>query len=326
MPTVTPRVFAVVLALSAGVRCAPVAAQASAGVSTIYLKEGGVIRGQVLDDADPSGVRIKSLKSGTTFMLKSSWIDSIVKPTSTPPSTAPQVQAAPVSVAATPPAAKSVTAPAPAPAPLPAPVAPPAPKVTAPPAATVDALDPPPEAAQAAPAPAPIAPAPPPAESKKAEPTSASRSTKFPHWYVGGGGSAYTGTDGSSAGIGYAGMLAYAAGLGSMTQVRIGANGSYWSDNVLDVNFYDVTGTFDLLVGRRSPRFIAPYGLIGGLGGTRSVSPPAGFTGYSRSPLYGARIGGGVDSRRFYVEVSYQRVWVDGLASGYVPFIFGFRF
>jgi hypothetical protein len=325
MPTVTPRVFAVVLALSAGVQCAPLAAQANAGVSTIYLKEGGVIRGQVLDDADPSGVRIKSLKSGTTFMLKSSWIDSIVKPTATPPS-APQVQAAPVSVAAAAPVAKSVVVAEPAapPAPnvdAPAPVhsdpLPPKPAVAAP---MVDGLEPPPAPTHE------TAPAPAPAASKKAEPTSASRSTRFPHWYVGGGGSAYTGSAGSSTDIGYTGMLAYAAGMGSMTQVRIGGAGSYWNDNALDVNVYDLTGTLDLLVGRRSPRFIAPYGLIGGVGGTRAVSPPAGFTGYSRSPLYGGRIGGGINSRRLYVEVSYQRVWVDGSTSGYVPFILGFRF
>jgi hypothetical protein len=326
MPTVTPRVFAAVLALSAAVRCTPAAAQASAGISTIYLKEGGVIRGQILDDTDPSGVRIKSLKSGTTFLLKSAWIDSIVKPTTPPPAT-PQVQAAPVSVAAATPVAKSVSAPAA----VSEPVAPPAPKVTAPAhsdplppkpavaAPMVDGLEPPPSTHATPPAPAPAA-------SKKSEPTSASRSTKFPHWYVGGGGSAATGTDGSTADIGYTGMLAYSAGLGSMTQMRFGGNGSYWSDNVLDGNFYDLTGTLDLLVGRKNPSFIAPYGLIGGLGGTRSVSPPPGFTGYSRSPLYGARLGGGINSRRIFVEVSYQRVWVNGVASGYVPFLFGFRF
>ena len=51
-----------------------------------------------------------------------------------------------------------------------------------------------------------------------------------------------------------------------------------------------------------------------------------GFAGYARNPLYGARVGGGLNSRRIFVEVSYQKVWVDGTTSGYVPFVFGFRF
>ena len=55
-------------------------------------------------------------------------------------------------------------------------------------------------------------------------------------------------------------------------------------------------------------------------------SPPPGFVGYARNPLYGGRIGAGLNSRRIFVEVSYQKVWVDGATQGYVPFVFGFRF
>jgi hypothetical protein len=71
---------------------------------------------------------------------------------------------------------------------------------------------------------------------------------------------------------------------------------------------------------------VAPYGVIGGVGGVRNASPPPGFTGYARNPLYGARIGAGLNSRRIFLEVSYQKVWVAGTTSGYVPFVFGFRF
>ncbi len=126
--------------------------------------------------------------------------------------------------------------------------------------------------------------------------------------------------------IGYSGMLAYAAGIGSITQMRLGGQGSYWAASSSDANFYDMLGTLDLLVGKRIPGFIAPYGLIGGVGGVRNTSPPPGFIGYARNPLYGGRIGGGVNSRRIFAEVSYQKVWVDGTSSGYVPFVFGFRF
>ena len=131
---------------------------------------------------------------------------------------------------------------------------------------------------------------------------------------------------GTNTDIGYSGMLAYAAGVGSMTQMRLGGAGNYWSANSTDANAYDVTGTLDLLVGKRIPSFIAPYGLIGGVGGVRNTSPPPGFVGYARNPLYGARIGGGLNSRRIFVEVTYQKVWVDGATQGYVPFVFGFRF
>ncbi len=131
---------------------------------------------------------------------------------------------------------------------------------------------------------------------------------------------------GTNTDIGYSGMLAYAAGVGNMTQMRLGGAGNYWSASSTDANAYDVTGTLDLLVGKRIPSFIAPYGLIGGVGGVRNSSPPPGFVGYARNPLYGARIGGGLNSRRIFVEVTYQKVWVDGATQGYVPFVFGFRF
>ena len=111
-----------------------------------------------------------------------------------------------------------------------------------------------------------------------------------------------------------------------MTQLRLGAAGNYWSASASDANAYDMTGTLDLLIGKRIPSFIAPYGLIGGVGGVRNVSPPPGFTGYASNPLYGGRVGGGLNSRRIFIEVSYQKVWVDGTRSGYVPFVFGFRF
>ena len=130
----------------------------------------------------------------------------------------------------------------------------------------------------------------------------------------------------SSTGIGFSGMLAYGAGVSQITQLRLGGAGNYWTVNSVDANVYDVTGTLDLLIGKRIPNFIAPYGLIGGVGGVRSVSPPPGFTGSTRNPLYGGRVGGGLNSRRIFVEVSYQKVWVDGTTSGYVPFVFGFRF
>jgi len=165
-----------------------------------------------------------------------------------------------------------------------------------------------------------------------AQPAKASKSTaekkpaKFSHWYVGGGGSAPTGAMGTGTDIGYTGMLAYAAGVGNITQLRLGGAGNYWAESSTDANFYDLTGTFDVLIGKRIPGFVAPYGVVGGVGGVRNTSPPPGFVGYARNPLYGARIGGGLNSRRIFIEVTYQKVWVAGTTSGYVPFVFGFRF
>ena len=51
------------------------APQASA---LIYLKEGAVIRGQVLADNGPNGLRIRSQKSGATFVVPRKDIDSVV--------------------------------------------------------------------------------------------------------------------------------------------------------------------------------------------------------------------------------------------------------
>lgn len=338
MPTFTPRIAVVLVSLSTLGGTVPLAAQGTPAMATVYLKEGGVIHGQILSDSDPNGVRIKSQKSGTVFLLKSVWIDSIVKAPTTPvqtvapaptpaavaatPSTvAPSAVAvsavavsAPAKAAVVPSApAPSAVAPSAAPASAPASSAPPPPKpvVTAP---VVDGLEPPPAAAAAA------------QPAKAGKSTAEKKPAKFSHWYVGGGGSAPTGDMGTVTDIGYSGMLAYAAGVGNMTQMRLGGAGNYWSASSSDANFYDVTGTLDLLVGRRIPGFIAPYGLIGGVGGVRNTSPPPGFTGYARDALYGARIGGGLNSRRIFVEVTYQQVWVAGESSGYVPFVFGFRF
>lgn len=323
MPTFTPRLAVVLVALSAMSTAAPLAAQGTpAPMATVYLKEGGVIHGQILNENDPNGVRIKSAKSGTVFLLKTVWIDSIVKAPSAPPAPVQPAPAQPTPstpptslvsapAASTPPSAPptvaTTTAPAPS-APLPA-----KPVVAAP---VVDALDPPPAQPVSAPA---------------AKPTSSKgnaekKPAKFSHWYVGGGGSAPTGEMGDVTDIGYSGMLAYASGVGKMTQLRLGGAGNYWSASTGDANFYDVTGTFDVLVGKRIPGFLAPYGLLGGVGGVRNTSPPPGFVGYARNPLYGARVGAGLNSRRIFLEVSYQKVWVDGTSSGYVPFVFGFRF
>jgi hypothetical protein len=331
MPTFTPRLAVVLVALSAIGGAVPLAAQGTPAMATVYLKEGGVIQGQILNENDPNGVRIKSAKSGTTFVLKTVWIDSIVKAPAPPAPAAAPAPAAPapkpvapmaVAVAAPSVAAPVVSAPAaPAPAltavaaPVPSAVPvkseplPPKPSVPAP---VVDGLGPPPAAAAA------------PAKASKS--SAEKKPAKFSHWYVGGGGSAPTGAMGTSTDIGYSGMLAYAAGIGKMTQMRIGGAGNYWAESSSDANFYDVTGTLDLLIGKRIPGFIAPYGLIGGVGGVRNTSPPPGFIGYARNPLYGGRVGAGLNSRRIFVEVSYQKVWVDGATQGYVPFVFGFRF
>ena len=48
------------------------------GSALIYLKEGAVIRGQVLADNGPNGLRIRSQKSGATFVVPQKDIDSVV--------------------------------------------------------------------------------------------------------------------------------------------------------------------------------------------------------------------------------------------------------
>lgn len=49
------------------------------GMSTVYLKEGGTIRGQVLAANGPNGIRIRSQTSGATFLVSAAQIDSIVR-------------------------------------------------------------------------------------------------------------------------------------------------------------------------------------------------------------------------------------------------------
>lgn len=322
---------------------APAAAQ---DVATLYLKEGGTIRGQIVDESDPNGIKIRSEKSGTTFMLKRAWVDSVVRPTmASVPAPAPAAKPV-VAKPAAPAAAAAVVTPSTAvpaaggaaPRPLslePKPVEPtpvaatpaepkpaavqPAAVVAAPPAApaldvAVDGLEPPKNV---------------PSKQVKAEKqASKARPVRSPSkWYIGGGGAAYTGTAGDATDIGYSGMVGYGSGLSNALAVRLGASGSYWRLGSGIGDFYDVAGNLDLVVGPRTPRFVAPYAVLGGMGGVRSVSPvQVGATGYTRDPLYGARIGGGFSASRIFLEASYQHVWVDGVSSGYVPFVFGFRF
>ena len=311
MPTFTPRLAVMLVAFGAISTAAPLAAQGTPTMGTVYLKEGGVIHGQILSENDPNGVRIKSAKSGTTFVLKTVWIDSIVKAPGAPTALASAPAPAPAPAVTSPVSAPAATIPAASTVAVQSEPMPAKPVVSVP---VVDALDPPPAATPAA-------------QPAKASKSSAEKKpAKFSHWYVGGGGSAPTGDMSSGTDIGYTGMLAYAAGVGKMTQLRLGGAGNYWSASASDANAYDLTGTFDVLFGKRIPGFVAPYGLLGGVGGVRNISPPPGFVGNTRNPLYGARIGGGLNSRRIFVEVSYQKVWVDGTTSGYVPFVFGFRF
>ena len=329
MPTFTPRLAVVVVAWSAISFVAPIAAQGTPAMATIYLKEGGVIQGQILNDNDPNGVRIKSAKSGTIFLLKTVWIDSIVKP-----------HAAPVAPAA------PVVAPAPKPAPARCRVGCRAVRSCRVRFCSVRSCSirsrsvlccstsPSPSEAgrrgtgggwtRAPPAAQASVPAAKPAKASKS--TAEKKPAKFSHWYVGGGGSAPTGDMGSTIDIGYAGMLAYAAGVGKMTQLRLGGAGNYWSESSSDANFYDLTGTLDMLIGKRNSRLpgaIRPHWWRRRR--TQHLTTP-GFVGYARNPLYGARIGGGLNSSRIFIEVTYQKVWVAGTTSGYVPFVFGFRF
>ena len=69
-----PRLTSAVVAIAALTLASPLVAQS---VSTLYLKDGGTLRGYIVDDSDPTSVRVKSEKSGTVFMLKRAWIDSI---------------------------------------------------------------------------------------------------------------------------------------------------------------------------------------------------------------------------------------------------------
>ncbi len=58
---------------------APLGAQAAVGPAVVYLHEGGSIRGTLLADNGPNGVRIRSQKSGATFVVPASNIDSVVR-------------------------------------------------------------------------------------------------------------------------------------------------------------------------------------------------------------------------------------------------------
>lgn len=335
---------------------APAVAQDAA---TVYLKEGGTIRGQIVDDTDPNGIKIRSEKSGTTFMLKRTWVDSVVRPTMAS-AAAPAPSAKPAAAKpATPPGATAAAAlssapttpPAAAPAsgkPLSLEPKPVEPKPVAARPAEAKPVEPMPAAVQPAASPAtaaavPVAAgvaAPPvvdglepptnvPTKQVKAEKQKkAANPVRNPsRWYIGGGGAAYTGTVGDATDIGYSGMIGYGSGLSNAVAVRLGASGSYWRLGTGAGDFYDVAGNFDLIVGPRGPRFVAPYAVLGGMGGVRSISPvQVGATGYTRDPLYGARLGAGFSAKRVFLEASYQHVWVDGVSSGYVPFVFGFRF
>jgi hypothetical protein len=341
--------------LLAGLTLLLVAPAAAQDVATVYLKEGGTIRGQVVDDSDPNGIKVRSEKSGTTFMLKRTWVDSVVRSgmaSATPAPAAPAVRpavATPSAVAVAAPAAvqpvpvsKPVAAEpkpvpvAPTPATTPKPVAQQAPAAPAPAEATPVAVASPAAARSAAVPESQSADVqldglePPknvPNKQVKAQKSEASPVRSPSRWYIGGGGSAYTGSAASATDIGYTGMVGYGTGLGGAMAVRLGGSGSYWRLGSGAGDFYDVAGNLDLIVGPRGPRFVAPYAVLGGMGGVRSISPvQVGATGYTRDPLYGARVGGGFTAKRVFLEASYQHVWVDGVSSGYVPFVFGFRF
>ncbi len=321
------RLTVAVVAVAALTLASPLVAQS---VSTLYLKDGGTLRGYIVDDSDPSSVRVKSEKSGTVFMLKRTWIDSIALP----PARVQTAEAAPAPARAPTPASQAqpigsqprpqavAIQPAPVqsnPQPVAAPSAPaPAPATAvasqqSEPSVAIDALEPPP--AQA------------PKGKVKEQKQKGYDSYRPSKWYIGGGGAAYTGQVGSVADIGYGGMIGYGTGLGSALAVRLGGSGSYWRLANDAGDFYDLAGNIDFVIGPRSPRFLSPYVVVGGLGGVRSSSSnQVGVTGYSRDPLYGARGGLGVSAKRIFVEVSYQHVWVDGVTSGYVPFVLGFRF
>jgi len=58
---------------------APLGAQALVGPAVVYLREGGAIRGTLLADNGPNGVRIRSQQSGATFVVPAANIDSVVR-------------------------------------------------------------------------------------------------------------------------------------------------------------------------------------------------------------------------------------------------------
>jgi len=58
---------------------APLGAQAATGPAVVYLFGGGTIRGTLLADNGPNGVRIRSQKSGAVFVIPAVKIDSVVR-------------------------------------------------------------------------------------------------------------------------------------------------------------------------------------------------------------------------------------------------------
>lgn len=120
---------------------APLGAQAATGPAVVYLHEGGSIRGTLLADNGPNGVRIRSQKTGATFMVPAAQIDSVVRgpysaavgaePTTLPvparvPAPVSPASSAPVNGAAMVLTLKAVTpASTPSKAPSPAPATPP---------------------------------------------------------------------------------------------------------------------------------------------------------------------------------------------------------
>jgi len=59
------------------------AAPDSASRDAVYLREGAVIRGQILADNGPNGIRIRSAKSGAVFVVPAAQVDSVVRPPAT---------------------------------------------------------------------------------------------------------------------------------------------------------------------------------------------------------------------------------------------------
>jgi hypothetical protein len=101
-----------VILLTAGV-AREARAQDSTAVDVLYMKEGAVIRGQILADNGPNGIRIRSQQSGATFVVPAAQIDSVVKYKAPAPVPLPAVLAtAPASVIeSAPPAAVKVSPP-----------------------------------------------------------------------------------------------------------------------------------------------------------------------------------------------------------------------
>jgi len=48
-------------------------------VATVYLKEGGTIRGSIVADNGPKGIRVRSLSTGSTLQVTPAHVESIVR-------------------------------------------------------------------------------------------------------------------------------------------------------------------------------------------------------------------------------------------------------